>query len=452
MQGNSNGWIEMSLNAIKRKIHNWVKAERPNLYGLLALKQELVDAYGMQEAADIFCQAAGWGNATRIRPLAVRPLREYAQKHADYFEEISPSQLKGCPAIRGAEGDVVRAKVVKTRPMYFCVLKDAVVASKSDLIVCDDSALLDSEPEELDRLPLNLSVNAPVISHQDKTAWVVEPEDENPNSLHLAAALSLLGVHSFNFGHWMMEFLPRVWLAMNRPGFSDVPVLVDNQMPHQNIEALKFFIGDAHPVRVIQPGQKVTVGRLWASPMFRYCPAGADPKVVNKEGFVQLPLDAQLFTQLFRGALAAAPAKVPASPYKYVYLTRKNLHKQLINQEEIENYMRALGFELFDFYELPFLSQVSIIQNASILAGPEGSAFSNICFGRGGLKVVQLTSPFVDGYEFYSQLAEAWGLEVYLLKGEYAGAQSEYQFHSDYRVSVDQLKKIMKRLMPESQT
>jgi hypothetical protein len=45
-------------------------------------------------------------------------------------------------------------------------------------------------------------------------------------------------VNSYNFGHWLLELLPKVWACLGRPGFKSVPFLIDWQIPPQNVEAL----------------------------------------------------------------------------------------------------------------------------------------------------------------------------------------------------------------------
>ena len=57
----------------------------------------------------------------------------------------------------------------------------------------------------------------------------------------MSRAFSLVGVNSYNFGHLLGEFLPKLLALRGRPGFGSVPILVDEQMPPQHREAIELF-------------------------------------------------------------------------------------------------------------------------------------------------------------------------------------------------------------------
>ena len=75
----------------------------------------------------------------------------------------------------------------------------------------------------------------------------------------------------------MIEFLPRLWAYLQRPGFESGSILIDKQMPPQHREALELFVGPQHPIIVLEPRENVRVERLWCCSMPIYMSVGQKP-------------------------------------------------------------------------------------------------------------------------------------------------------------------------------
>lgn len=65
-------------------------------------------------------------------------------------------------------------------------------------------------------------------------------------------------------------------------------------------------------------------------------------------------------------------------------------HCKLENNEEIINYLSDKGFQSYQVSKLDFFEQIYLFNNAKIIIGPHGAAFSNIIFSKAGLKIVEL--------------------------------------------------------------
>jgi hypothetical protein len=161
----------------------------------------------------------------------------------------------------------------QTRTFFRCVLDDVIVPGKSNLLLCSGRALLDFQGAELDELPLDLDVDPAVVEARSRALTVLVPEAPQV----IDEALSLVGVHTYAFGHWLHEFLPKVWACLGLPEFASLPIVVDAQMPTQHREALELFAGPHHPIVVLGPGQGLRVKRLWTCSMIMYLPPGPLP-------------------------------------------------------------------------------------------------------------------------------------------------------------------------------
>ena len=67
-----------------------------------------------------------------------------------------------------------------------------------------------------------------------------------------------------------------------------------------------------------------------------------------------------------------------------------NSHCKLINNNEIIDYLNKKGFSSYKISNLDFLEQVYLFNNAKIIIGPHGAAFSNIIFSKAKTKIVEI--------------------------------------------------------------
>lgn len=414
------------------------------MYGLQPMKRQLASQIGPSAAAGVFAEAAGWGAGWSAVRLPVVGLESHAFAHGRELQILSPAQSLVAPALEGPGGTIIPAMPVNTRSVFFCELVNAVVMTKSNIIVCDGKALLDALPHERASVPLNLDVDASVIAHEpigssgNEFVWSLVADAARQR--FFPTALSLLGVHTYAFGHWMTEFLPKLWMCMERDGFPDVPVLVDDRMPKQHFDALRYFLGQQHPVVVVPYGSQVHVGSLWCCSMPSYFPVGphSDADFTYQDGL--LNVDGRFFRGLLDSALAKAvrPQEVTAACSRLFLSRGEGLHRRLVNADAVEHLFEENGFECHDFSTLEFLEQLALIRSAEMVAGPDGSAFMMTYFGRPGLRILCLCGPNVEDHQMYTMVTRELEQRYDVVVGEFEGRTSIYSGMSDFRIDPAQ--------------
>ena len=78
---------------------------------------------------------------------------------------------------------------------------------------------------------------------------------------------------------------------------------------------------------------------------------------------------------------------------KKIFIDRsesENKHCQLINNDQIKNYLFKRGFKSIKVGKLDFLDQISLFNNAKIIIGPHGAAFTNLIFCKKNTKVIEI--------------------------------------------------------------
>lgn len=136
-----------------------------------------------------------------------------------------------------------------------------------------------------------------------------------------------------------------------------------------------------------------------------------------------------------------------AEPHRLIYISRKDAtYRKIVNEEEVEDYLREIGFEIAQTSELPFLEEVRICAEAKIVVGPHGAGLCNVIFCRDA-KVLEIFPPsYVNGC-FWS-LINIDGGEYHYLIGENTPGNSSYS-RRNFRVDMRRLKKTLEKMVGE---
>jgi len=420
---------------------------RPNFYGFQQFKSALVKMVGGEAAGLFLTQAPGAGSKRRVATMPLQGLQDYARQHGLLYQEILPSSAVYLPP------PITSGKVrldgfhAQTRTFFRCVLDDVIVPGKSNLLLCSGRALLDFQGAELDELPLDLDVDPAVVEARSRALTVLVPEAPQV----IDEALSLVGVHTYAFGHWLHEFLPKVWACLGLPEFASLPIVVDAQMPTQHREALELFAGPHHPIVVLGPGQGLRVKRLWTCSMIMYLPPGPLPG--SDAGSDSWAMDTRGYARLVEKARPCVERLgEPLQKHPRLYLTRKDSqHRRLVNREEVERWARSQGFEIVDLGELSFREQVQLIRGAEVILGPHGSASMVVYFARPGTRFGEFNHELIREYERYSQAEVYRELRIHhrILVGDIVARNPSYTTFSSYTVDVEALPAFLAELQSD---
>ena len=415
-----------------------LRSRRPKFYSLPPVKRALVRELGESGAALVLSEFIGretpWSPARR----RLAGLHEHAREHAlDLDELIAPRDVEmSAPPVLGADRpEPIRGR---TRSFFVCVQADAVVSSKSNLILTDDHLLWDYQDGERGTNPVDLDVDPVVLAdHGDELTALVD--DAAPQ---LDEALSLVGVHSFNFGHFVFEQMFKVWALSDRPGFDSVAIVIDEMMPPQLREMLEFFVGPEHPIVVLEAGASVRVRRLWACSTIAYWPAGerlGTPPTAEAE-----LSDAKALAALIRRLdPKLTPLDEPGTSNR-LYLTRKG--GRLANRDAVERWFADRGFRILDFADLTYAEQIRELRNAGTVVLEAGSTIYGLPLARPGLRIGVLTVPPPKEYEWHHEIARALGHRLLVQAGETVSEHPEHPGMSAFIVSPERLPRFLEEL------
>lgn len=417
----------------------------PPTYPAAPLKARLVRRLGPDGAAFVLAGMSDGRIDRKAARLPLVPLIEHARaRGSDHREHIaSGTALSPPPPVFGRPRTAeVEAPV---RGFFTCVLEDVVVSSTSNVLLTDGVALLDVQGHERDD-DLDLGVDPIAVVRDGNDLLTVGPAD--PSVLRrVPEAIWLTGVHSANFGHWLMEFLPKIWASLDQPGFAETPILVDRDMPSQHLEALRLFTHPEQPVLFLERHAAVRVDRLWVASQLTYLAVGPRPREEPTGPAPSLAPDP--FRELIGRALAAIggvndPGRPDVTPReggpRRIYLTRdSSQHRRLTNAEPVEARLTAKGFAPYDFGELPFDEQFRLIRGADHVIGQNGSAMLITLLGRPGLRIGGLAQPYLREWEWYSDACQALGQQLEIVVGRITHEHPAYVWMSDYEIDLADL-------------
>jgi capsular polysaccharide biosynthesis protein len=416
----------------RERIRALTLGPRPQFYALQKFKAALVARRGPAAAASAWGALSPFDGARRTDTLELVPLLDHVRGTGAPRVGFAAPRDVVLPGPRLADGTTMPSLPTRTRAFFHCRLADAVVASKSNFLIAGDRALLDLQPGEAEKVALDLDVDPLVVARDGERLTTVRAAAEAA----LPTAFSLIGLHSAAFGHWLVEFLPRLWACRPLPGFAAVPVLVDAQMPPQHREALDAFLLPGQAVIELAPGDAVRVADLWLATAPLYMPTGPRPGAPCAPDL--LAVDAEAFARTLRAASAERP--VDGAHGRRLYLARKDTqHRRLLNRVEVEAWMAAHAFDLVDFADIPFAEQVARMRAADIVVGPDGSANLMTYFARPGTRIGILSGAAVEDCEWYVAISDALGHRVVVLPGETPSERDDYRTFSDYRIDLDRL-------------
>jgi capsular polysaccharide biosynthesis protein len=208
-----------------------------------------------------------------------------------------------------------------------------------------------------------------------------------PIAKTVEAGYSLCGVHVNSWGHFLVNFLPKLFAL---PAVSEEPELkilvpdcVDEHIRRSIAMCVKKY-GDFE-ICYLDATQVVACDRLY------FCNTTS---FLGDHGHYGNIFDVHVtrFSLLvLRQFASAAKNRIDQARWRKLYIARRG-GRSLLNSEEVEDYFSRLGFEVIFPHLLNFDEKVRIFAEASHVCGPYSSGFGNVIFCQPGTKILALTS------------------------------------------------------------
>ena len=224
------------------------------------------------------------------------------------------------------------------------------------------------------------------------------------------AYLYIGSLGSFNYGHWLVDDLPRAkaWLDLrHRLGITCILVLpaFGGRIDQIRLQSLRALIHPRIKVQFVSHHEPCRIRNLYFATPVSFHPRIKIPAAID-----------------FVASRAVARAHIGEDePGTRLFIARRPPHSRaIINFDETWALLAARGFQMVDPEGLDFLEQVALFRNARIVVGQMGAAMTNSLFCRPVTSLIYL-APQGWTEPFYLDLAALGGHQYNLLFGPSAG-------------------------------
>lgn len=237
--------------------------------------------------------------------------------------------------------------------------------------------------------------------------------------IKLPHGILLAGRCDKTYFHWLIEYLGRSYILSKSKALSSIPLLVSADMPRSQFDALEAVLPQ-WPIIKIEPETLLKVDDLTIPSINTYHPDTLDLPFWMTSGVC---FDTLYFLQnSIKNFINLNSEKSSTVKSKHIYLSREGAShsgRNIINNESIKKKLLSYGFDVIDPASLSFREQVTLFQEADLIVGAMGSAFTNLIFCNPDTKIIALSSPYTQKFCMQSNLALFAKCQYHILVGQH---------------------------------
>ncbi|WP_208749016.1 DUF563 domain-containing protein [Arthrobacter sp. PM3] len=233
-----------------------------------------------------------------------------------------------------------------------------------------------------------------------------------------------------NFGHWLVDTLPRVANLGERFPLASLKFVLNGaaqpRIRDLHTEGLGLFGINADQVEFADWRPIFVEHAVYATPM-TIPPFTKSPHAIS----------------ILEGLVSRCSPEVRSkfSGTRRIYLTRnKYPRRNLVNEEDILPDVLRAGYEVIAPEELSLEEQIALFASASHVIGNMGAAFSSLAFSPSCVKVFVLATEFMLHDYFYDLVCHKNG-EYWALQGTAVG--SDLDIGSDFSVDANVFRELL---------
>ncbi|MCJ2120607.1 glycosyltransferase family 61 protein [Methylobacterium sp. J-001] len=357
------------------------------------------------------------------------------------YHELLPARRIVEPEIAFLEGTVALTSecgTLEAPRQYVARFKDCLTFPRSNLVLNGNRLIYDLAAHPLSGIAdIKDGVNPDQIMtavYGAKCALVEEPK----NMQTLDAGLMMFGLQSKNYGHWLLEFVPRMLWFNDHACPSGFPICIDDHMPETHRQIIELLDERRRPILPL-PAVATRFGELGVAPVPTFFPFDTR---IGKAIY-----DAIWPTDVLAKMRYAVLDKIVTwgldlrASGRRIFLSRRGfLQRQLINEAEVIDTLKRVGFEVVYPEQLSFVEQVKLYHSADLIVGSASSALTNCIFCNPNARVIALIHENRSfNFRGYTSMITSSGAKVLFIRGETIANEKTHPFHANYRVTEQQI-------------
>jgi predicted O-linked N-acetylglucosamine transferase (SPINDLY family) len=365
------------------------------------------------------------------------------------FKTIEPAQVQWVqePKIFKMHELKVPGGYIQLPMKFLAELTDCTVIGSTSMVLAKDGTILSDELTFMDRSRHHprsrvikaISPDLCMLAYYGVTGLRI------PSGIHLCLD------YTQNYFHWLIECLPRLAVLDAFPEYDDYPLIIEDGMPRQHEEALKFINKKQRKIVYLGRNQSINVGNLVyvsqesiVHDNMREVPVPADVKISPKA--------MRQLRQWFLATKGNESIKRRRTLSKHIYLSRRNAtYRRLRNEQEVELLLLSKGFSIILPEEFSFADQIDIFSNAEVIIAPTGAGMTNLIFAPPKCQIYVLyNGNEFSNYYLWSQMAAAVNVDLSYIVGKelnHCFADERYVVHNDFFIDLQLLTDLVDNLV-----
>ncbi len=305
---------------------------------------------------------------------------------------------------------------------------DMVVDRKNGCVINDFCYNLDRFVKFVDGLLYQIKSNVCILrSNLRRSCKIIQ------------SGVMINGKFSNNYYHEILENLIKLIVISDLEISPDIPIIIDSSV--KKVSAFGFILSkltlkQPRKVIYINYNELCLVNDLYVISNINHITPHLIGRSILKEDMI---FDIDILRRLREKLLSWKSGD--ETPRK-IFLTRKNTKHRNFNEKDIIRVLEPLGFVAIAPEDYSFQQQMFLFNDADIIIGGTGAAFTNLLFVKENSKIIIIT-PNVDGEpSAFSVLARMNGCKLlYYRSDEIRHGKS---IHSDYFVNPSRFDYVVK--------
>lgn len=317
------------------------------------------------------------------------------------------------------------------------LVNNARITNSSDLVIKDKEVLWDKA----------LQVNFTKVVPLDMNLYGYTKDDVSVvlhRKSHFVSGrcISLLGVHANIWAHFIVQFLPKLFMAEDR-GLLDgaitliVPIYSDDNIK----QIIQNYLAKYQNITLLEAANNVD----YVCEELFYMPTAA--YLANHAKF-ELTCDCVIpayVLDLLKNKLVNSfieKVKQQPSEYEKIYLVRRGTYRCMHNWKEVEDFFVSEGFILVEPHKLTLEEKAHLFYHAKYIVGPFSSAWTNTMFANGAKGLMFCNMPrTIESYQVV--LGSIGNVEVL----QVTGWDDSSDIHAGFEIPLTRIQAAYKQFM-----
>ena len=321
---------------------------------------------------------------------------------------------------------------------FVAIIKDACCFAYSDLILLEDKVYYCEIKEDSLIGKSSNCADKKVLKADEKAYYTIEiPQEEHK----LESGIFMSGLFSWNYYHFTYQVIPK--LRMVDSIAPDVPLLVDKKVKEvPSFAALLTLCNKQNrPVEYLEEKVRYRVDNLY------YVSGQTYLEPNHKAGLPYPAIRCRYRPSTLHYLRENMISETRQTPYpKRVFIGRKYASgRRSFNEEDCIACAKEFGFEVVFPEYMSLEEQVCLFNNAEIIIGGSGAAFTNLIYCSEGVKVIVL-SKYCPTMGLWQTIIDfVGGVMVYVCETNEANDNPKNE-HDAFRIDVENLRSVINEL------